>query len=320
MEGDEEIKDDPRVRILFLSTPSGWRATSYLRSCLPRILFLSTPSGWRATQGSAARPARQGDFYPRPPGGGRHQNRFLAGAPLPISIHALRVEGDCALSPSGAVCAKISIHALRVEGDCQLGLFPTFKIAISIHALRVEGDNMSEAELLGHVVFLSTPSGWRATSVHRTRDPVDAISIHALRVEGDTLEDAYWWLLTDFYPRPPGGGRLQCHADYIAHRAISIHALRVEGDLVACRLSPCRRGISIHALRVEGDYGVCYIPFDTKNFYPRPPGGGRRNQRRETRKARSISIHALRVEGDLLFAVMLAPYLISIHALRVEGD
>ena len=56
----------------FLSTPSGWRATSQTRSKASMMsLFLSTPSGWRATR--AARRARKQVY---------------------ISIHALRVEGD----------------------------------------------------------------------------------------------------------------------------------------------------------------------------------------------------------------------------------
>ena len=79
---------------IFLSTPSGWRATSILfKAFSPATGFLSTPSGWRATHhdqstGSGCdisihalrvegddqadcRCARGGDFYPRPPGGGR---------------------------------------------------------------------------------------------------------------------------------------------------------------------------------------------------------------------------------------------------------
>ena len=78
--------------------------------------FLSTPSGWRATGGEGGSGGGQGDFYPRPPGGGRPASwdtlngctRFLSTPsgwratvadkrrfnPLRISIHALRVEGD----------------------------------------------------------------------------------------------------------------------------------------------------------------------------------------------------------------------------------
>ena len=57
------------------------------------VEFLSTPSGWRAT--SAV---------------------FCALLDMPISIHALRVEGDTKWSKSSRKC-RISIHALRVEGD-----------------------------------------------------------------------------------------------------------------------------------------------------------------------------------------------------------
>ena len=82
-------------------------------------------------------------------------------------------------------------------------------------------------------LFLSTPSGWRATghiafnaahvvgiSIHALRVEGDnasycvlpcnfSISIHALRVEGDAACGAEVLQITDFYPRPPGGGRQQ---------------------------------------------------------------------------------------------------------------
>ena len=107
-------------RIEFLSTPSGWRATIlFRRRCRTKTQFLSTPSGWRATHfSSSARSSYSG-----------------------ISIHALRVEGDVAVTRS-------------------------FKDAngISIHALRVEGDPMIRASHADALQFLSTPSGWRATA------------------------------------------------------------------------------------------------------------------------------------------------------------
>ena len=57
-----------------------------------------------------------------------------------ISIHALRVEGDC--SPEClAKYRLISIHALRVEGDIILPRIRYDRRKISIHALRVEGDS-----------------------------------------------------------------------------------------------------------------------------------------------------------------------------------
>ena len=56
-----------------------------------------------------------------------------------------------------------STHALRVEGD---GNAPAGQAGslISIHALRVEGDAMRKASNDLLFIFLSTPSGWRATS------------------------------------------------------------------------------------------------------------------------------------------------------------
>ena len=80
---------------------------------------------------------------------------------VPISIHALREEGDRerrVQSPSG----KISIHALREEGDQSIILI--FSRAI---------------------LFLSTPSARRATPSPWSYRGQGQISIHALREEGD---------------------------------------------------------------------------------------------------------------------------------------
>ena len=79
------------------------------------------------------------NFYPRPPRGGRRDPEFKniqrslflstpsarratynggrAGGMSPISIHALREEGDARKPPSESRPEPISIHALREEGD-----------------------------------------------------------------------------------------------------------------------------------------------------------------------------------------------------------
>ena len=80
---------------------------------------------------------------------------------------------------------------------------------ISIHALRVEGDLFIWRIKSINQLFLSTPSGWRATTGRFVLRFVGIkISIHALRVEGDTSHTA----------------------DNGTSHGISIHALRVEGD------------------------------------------------------------------------------------------
>ena len=65
--------------------------------------------------------------------------------------------------------------------------------------------------------------------------------------------------------------------------------------------------ISIHALREEGDN--CSRPSRKapKDFYPRPPRGGRRLLWEHWKEFMGISIHALREEGDSSRAVWMKP-------------
>ena len=87
------------------------------------------------------------------------------------------------LKPSPA----ISIHALRVEGDRSTPKIRLISDVISIHALRVEGDLNMRERMYTCEVFLSTPSGWRATLPSSSINfNSRSISIHALRVEGDS--------------------------------------------------------------------------------------------------------------------------------------
>ena len=58
-----------------------------------------------------------GDFYPRPPRGGRRCDHCLEATDAWISIHALREEGDAKMAKVDGAHIKISIHALREEGD-----------------------------------------------------------------------------------------------------------------------------------------------------------------------------------------------------------
>ena len=59
---------------------------------------------------------------------------------------------------------------------------------------------------------------------------------------------------------------------------ISIHALREEGD-VAGRRGQLLHRISIHALREEGDRRRERRTTRSRDFYPRPPRGGRQYPR-----------------------------------------
>ena len=184
MEGDIRLLHICGRAYTFLSTPSGWRATRRASTSNPKCRFLSTPSGWRATRKDYDPIRGRDNFYPRPPGGGRHPARDDRRSKQIISIHALRVEGDAKGQDhhphrsdfyprppgGGRHTRKTRINSIYF---------------ISIHALRVEGDFNVVTVNGGDMIFLSTPSGWRATQGGKR--PV--------------------LTLLDFYPRPPGGGR-----------------------------------------------------------------------------------------------------------------
>ena len=187
VEGDFSFTVYVYVVVYFYPRPPGGGRRALRRSTRLYAVFLSTPSGWRATP-------RGADFIKR------HQH---------ISIHALRVEGDV---PDLYIMQRggwISIHALRVEGD-------TFRAArgprtpISIHALRVEGDGGTLHGQPAADIFLSTPSGWRATQGFR-----------GVGMRLRFLSTPSGWRATVFVPAVDSRGR------------ISIHALRVEGDFYA---------------------------------------------------------------------------------------
>ena len=122
-----------------------------------------------------------------------------------------------------------------------------------------------------------------------------------------------------FYPRPPRGGRhLPRWVQQPAGEFLSTPSAR----RATCPLKPWRlfRSISIHALREEGDSACfCSIP-SFRNFYPRPPRGGRQLSSIVKLPPHIISIHALREEGDDFPVDCHGSRDISIHALREEGD
>ena len=243
------------------------------------------------------------NFYPRPPRGGRPPIYGFKDSGLTISIHALREEGDHSVNknksllyrflstPSArratknrkrpAESAGISIHALREEGDAGEAL-RVGGVVISIHALREEGDEWRNRSRVGQ-----------------------GISIHALREEGDHLLSVKSSQRSGFLSTP--SARRATTMEWAKNLGIyiSIHALREEGDLVTvCRL--CMRFISIHALREEGDkqprrqkqrrpkflstpsarratYSAGQSNRHRRNFYPRPPRGGRHWHDRQAR-------------------------------------
>ena len=100
--------------------------------------------------------------------------------------------------------------------------------------------------------FLSTPSARRATLCGLLCPLSLFISIHALREEGDTRLHRRSCRLSLFLSTPSAR-----RATYLDFRCF------------------CGFSISIHALREEGDYQRTAESAESRNFYPRPPRGGR---------------------------------------------
>ena len=263
--------------ILFLSTPSGWRATTINANCPGDdeisihalrvegdITLVSHPTEIAPISIHALRVEGDGKAIWRKEfrltisihalrvEGDRVSVHVLRDY-VEISIHALRVEGD-KKEPSGSVASMISIHALRVEGDEQFPEYEDLALLISIHALRVEGD-------------LATP-----IETPLTPD----ISIHALRVEGD----------------------LSCGDRRAGVRPISIHALRVEGD-DTCSMPPTRRSLNFYPRPPGGGrHDMLIEQANDQEFLSTPSGWRATGAGARKRTNPAISIHALRVEGD----------------------
>ena len=123
----------------FQSTPSVGRATHTIDATRYATEFQSTPSVGRATFFSTAvKPARS-NFNPRPPWGGRQNSN--SSADFSKRFQSTPSVGRATQVTLPPVIQKnpISIHALRGEGDRPRGYDVGYR-AISIHALRGEGD------------------------------------------------------------------------------------------------------------------------------------------------------------------------------------
>ena len=146
-------------------------------------------------------------FYPRPPRGGRRLGQTGRATQFPISIYALREEGDRTLTgkwpKARAFLSTPSARRATLQclvtwsshryfyprpprgGRPDVVIHQAYCCVISIHALREEGDSLRPSDRRG----------------------APDISIHALREEGDIASGDRSTAHINFYPRPPRGGR-----------------------------------------------------------------------------------------------------------------
>ena len=240
-----------------------------------------------------------------------------------ISIHALREEGDSVRSASTLRPSRISIHALREEGDLSvLDTSVTATVFLSTPSARRATPRVvvlsafaanfyprpprgGRRRLCGHrdggAGFLSTPSARRATAKLAGEVIDHAISIHALREEGDS--------------RP--ASRNPCPARFLSTPSARRATAKVLGGvstLIFLSTPSARRAtqqrqtnrnkwkISIHALREEGDSAPRAVCSARRNFYPRPPRGGRPKKSTNTKAKRQfLSTPSARRATTLLF-------------------
>ena len=190
------------------------------------------------------------NFYPRPPRGGRpdrcnagmHACEFLSTPSARRATSGLR---------PGAQDHPISIHALREEGDPVFWYRPRSVLEfLSTPSARRATSPLCAISTSKR--FLSTPSARRATVLAAKTPGVPFISIHALREEGDLLIRWRTPTWAYFYPRPPRGGRpLPLHRREPVAGFLSTPSARRATAASAAPFGGLM--ISIHALREEGD-------------------------------------------------------------------
>ena len=261
----------------FLSTPSARRATASRFGTMRATTFLSTPSARRATVG----------VLPDERDGA-------------ISIHALREEGDPCLTASyrwsgqflSTPSARRATSIIDQPDEVQEFLStPSARRAthivielrqrrqISIHALREEGDvSIGRGSPPTLNFYPRPPRGGRHTCASLVPTSRPFLSTPSAR-RATGLLIAPTRCLCNFYPRPPRGGRPHpVSVRFAMGKFLSTPSARRATPPEAPAAS--NRLISIHALREEGDViRHCLFPSGS-NFYPRPPRGGRPNQRR----------------------------------------
>ena len=222
------------------------------------------------------------------------------------------------------VCGILGVHFYPRPprgGRLKFQSFFVYRVIISIHALREEGDRFPPCLQRRRSAFLSTPSARRATR-HLLQFPPgpqnfyprpprggrlrhlpqrvsgDSISIHALREEGDTDLKRRQTVRESFLSTPSARRATVWLAAADRHCAISIHALREEGDASAqARAVGISQFLSTPSARRATGAGEA-ARLRARDFYPRPPRGGRRYAPFRLHSPFHISIHALREEGD----------------------
>ena len=214
-------------------------------------------------------------FYPRPPRGGRHPARFA----------------DVAIKQFLSTPSARRATATEFQG--RFGSFDFYPRPPRGGRHQAAGNNGS-----ARPDFYPRPPRGGRLPLFGVSLRNQTISIHALREEGDPGGCADQLHQIDFYPRSPRGGRRRKPGLGDKWFKISIHALREEGDILWEHFkrfmgeflsTPSARRATGQRQRLGRDHrdfyprpprggrrGTANVVADDDDFYPRPPRGGRR--------------------------------------------
>ncbi len=168
---------------LFLSTPSARRATGAAFLAWWGAEFLSTPSARRATQASN-KSHRPKPFLSTPSARRATESGTSLDKASPISIHALREEGD---PQSWFYVEDVRYFYPRPPRGGRRGIPDNHATLLYFYPRPPRGGRPQQrAAAAAMVGFLSTPSARRATRMELEAYGHNKISIHALREEGDS--------------------------------------------------------------------------------------------------------------------------------------
>ena len=170
--------------------------------------FLSTPSARRATWQVDGTTGRLENFYPRPPRGGRPSTSRRAAQPQPISIHALREEGDSVLKQTDK--GDVEFLSTPSARRATLTIWASIPPARNFYPRPPRGGRPSQWLLRNtRSGFLSTPSARRATREPQPRKYLQSYFYPRPPRGGRRRTEPSCAVSRNFYPRPPRGGRQQ---------------------------------------------------------------------------------------------------------------
>ena len=192
----------------FQSTPSAWRETAIESNSgrLPET-FQSTPSAWRETYGGNVPPPQ-----------------------IEISIHSLRMEGDCTRADAGRSSVR-HFNPLPPHGGRRKRKH-SGRWCRHFNPLPPHGGRLTWILItrMG-VTFQSTPSAWRETSsLQSAPDSTRKFQSTPSAWRETDGHCSRILLYEHFNPLPPHGGRRVTPNISPYEDTISIHSLRMEGD------------------------------------------------------------------------------------------